>query len=81
LFERTARGSYSYREIDRGKKEVAFMKKIVNYLKIVSLALALLFVIQGCGLHAGFHVGSTDQPGTTTAQSMTPDEGGSQGGF
>jgi len=55
------------------------MKNIIQYLKIVSLGLSLFFIIQGC--HAGFHIGSTDQTGTITAQSMTPDERNSQGGF
>jgi hypothetical protein len=62
-----------------GRRRWLFMKNIVEYLKIVSLGLSLFFIIQGC--HAGFHIGSTDQTGTRTAQSMTPEERDGHDGF
>ncbi len=55
------------------------MKIIVQYLKILSLALFFLFLIQGCSFYAGFHVKSTPQSESRTARSGTLSDQGALG--
>ncbi len=50
------------------------MKTIAQYLKVMSLALFFLFIIQGCSFYLGFHVKSAPPSESTMTQSVTPNE-------
>ncbi len=52
------------------------MKTIAQYLKVMSLALPLLFLIQGCSFYMGFNVKSAPQSENRTAHSGTINDRG-----
>ena len=60
--------------IDYSKKEVDFMKTLAEYLKIMSLTLLFLFVMQGCSFYMGFHVKSAPPSESRMTQGVTPNE-------
>ncbi len=51
------------------------MKTTAQYLKIMSLALFFLFMMQGCSFYMGFHVKSAPPSESRMTQSVTSNEG------